>query len=348
MDRRGFLKVAASSALAGSAILGEAAGMGRSERRGPAIRTRKATMDRQEVAQYLHGPFMSLAPSFNQDGSLDFAGVRRFIDRSIDAGSKTILITGGDSHLISLSEKENAELTKVACEHIAGRAMVVAADWEFNTPKATEYAEYVRDIGASVLMLKPPIWSTVTPESLADHYATVSKILPVMMVTAFFRRLKPTPQFGLDTIEMAIAKSDKVVAVKDDLFTFPVKLAEMVRGTGVIAFAGGYKSRHLTLHKHGSGHSYLSTFQVFAPDIVRRYWKAIEEDDLVTAQAVIDDYEKPWFDFVAGLDCRYCPAFHGTLALHGINQKWLPKPYVTISDEELERLAEFLRSKSML
>jgi hypothetical protein len=40
--------------------------------------------------------------------------------------------------------------------------------------------------------------------------------------------------------------------------------------------------------------------------------------------------------------------WHGTLALCGIAKKFRPKPYLTITEDELNRVADFLRKKRLL
>src|SRR5688500_14752521 len=115
-------------------------------------------ISREEVRKALTGPIGSVRTPFTRDGSIDFDGLRNTIDFNINAGSKTVLLTAGDSHYFILSDREMAEVTKVAAEHTAGRAMLVAADRYYGTSHAVEFAQYVRALGADVLMVMPPDW----------------------------------------------------------------------------------------------------------------------------------------------------------------------------------------------
>ena len=54
-------------------------------------------MDRQEAREALTGPFPSLSTPFHKDGSLDEAGLRDMVEFYVGAGSKTLLLTYGDS-----------------------------------------------------------------------------------------------------------------------------------------------------------------------------------------------------------------------------------------------------------
>ncbi|GAG43667.1 unnamed protein product, partial [marine sediment metagenome] len=87
-----------------------------------------SSITREEIRERLTGPVASVKTPFLQDGSIDFAGLRNFVDFVIAGGATTIIITVGDSLLTILSDQDIADLAKVVVEQTAGRAMVVAAD----------------------------------------------------------------------------------------------------------------------------------------------------------------------------------------------------------------------------
>ena len=96
-------------------------------------------MTPDEVREHLTGPFPSIRMPFNEDGSVDYEGLRHEIDFIIAAGSKTILLTAGDSHYMCLSDEEIAQVTRTTCEHTRGQAMVVAADRWYSTSRAVAW-----------------------------------------------------------------------------------------------------------------------------------------------------------------------------------------------------------------
>ena len=96
-------------------------------------------MDRAEARHHLTGPIPSCPVPFHEDGAIDYDGLRNFIDFVIDADARTILLTYGDSLFSLLTDDEVADVTRAVVEHTAGRAMVVAADRQWATPKALEF-----------------------------------------------------------------------------------------------------------------------------------------------------------------------------------------------------------------
>ena len=299
-----------------------------------------------EIRAALTGPVPSIRTPFTREGDIDFQALRAMIDFDIAAGSKTILLTAGDSHYFNLVDEEIAELTRVTVDHTAGRAMVVAADRHYGTPKAVRFAQYVRDLGADVLMLMPPDWGkSSTPETLAEHYATVSEHMPVMLVTNVF--IPRGMEFGLRTLELTLAKAKGVVAIKDDFCgEFARKMALMVHDRWAV-YSGGLKQNHLQTYPYGCD-SYLSTFITFKPEVAHRYWSALQADDMAAAVAVIRDIDMPFFNYIKPRTGGYDAYMHGALEIYGIAQRWRRKPYYTLSDEEMERFADFLRGLGVL
>ena len=303
------------------------------------------SVDRDEVRAHLTGPISSIATPFLEDGDVDYDGLRKQIDFVLEGGSQTVLLTAGDSHYICMSEAEIAEVTKVACEHTAGRGMVVAADRFYGTTQAVAFAEFARNAGADVVMALPPGWGKSSPETLTDHYGAVSEQLPVMIVTGAF--IQHGAAFGLETVRRSLDKYERVVAVKDDMCGEFAKKLCLAAHDQVAVFSGGQKTNHMSMFPYGCD-GYMSTFIRFKPEVVHRYWKAIEEEDLDEARAVIRDVDMPYFDQLMKLPSGWNAGMHGTLELFGMAGRWRRKPYCTITDAEMEDLKAFFSGIGLL
>ncbi len=342
INRRTVLQAALAGTL-GTAVTATAANETATPKSDP---RRKPIRSRDEVRAHLTGPIASVLTPFNRDGSVDYKGLRNFIDFVISAGSKTVLLTAGDSHYICLSDVEIAEVTKVTVEHTAGRAMVVSADRYYSTDRAVAFARFANDTGADVHMCLPPNWGpSCTPQTLADHYAAVAREMPVMIVTNVFS--SQGEDFGLQTIELALRRCDNIVAIKDDLCgTFAQKLCLLAHKTCAV-FAGGQKINHLNMVPFGVD-GYMSTFIHINPTITRRYWTAIQNADMKAAWSITNDLDVPLFKHLMGLTGGWNAGIHATLELCKIAGRWRRKPYYSLNDQEIEQLAAFLRQRSIL
>ena len=303
-------------------------------------------MNKTEIRESLSCPVASVRTPFNKDGSIDFDGLRSYVEFSIAAGSRTMLITHGDSLFTVLSDDEIAEITRAVVEQASGRAMVCAATNAWNTNKTVDFAKYCRQIGADILMVLPPDWGhSCTPGSIAEHYAAAAEHIPVMVVTNIF--ISRGINFGLETLRIALEKVERIVAIKDDMCNdFARKMAILVHDQWAV-IAGGQKQHHLNTHPYGCD-GYLSTFITFKPDIANAYWAAVESNNLTKARDIIKDYDFPYFDFIATLPGGFDAGMHGVYELFGIAKRWRRKPYYSLNDQDMEKLAQFLSQKGLL
>lgn len=300
-------------------------------------------MDRKEARELLGGPVPSIRTPFLRDGSVDLEGLRAMVDFLLAAGSRALMLTAGDSHYFCLSEREIAEITTLVCRESAGRAAVIAADLHLDTARAVSFARFCREAGASIYMALPPDWvGSSTPGTLAEHYAAVARELPVMIVTNIFIPRGGEP-FALETIGLAAALSPGVVAVKDDICGNFAHRLGLEFGDSLALVAGGQKANHLNMWPYGCT-GYLSSFLHFWPDLVRRYWGALEEKRVADACRVIREVEKPLFRHLASYPGGWNAGMHGLLEISGRAGRWRRKPYYTLDDREMERLAAFTRA----
>lgn len=301
----------------------------------------KPSIDLEKARAHLSGPIGSVGTPFTPTGDIDFKALRNEIDFLIAGGNPTILLTLGDSLYTLLTDEEVAEVTKVAVEHASGRAMVVAADKPWGTPKAVKFAEYAREIGADIMMVTPPDWAaSCTSQAYVEHYAAVGRHLPVMLVTAVF--IPRGIEFALQTIRKVLDRVDTVVAIKDDFCgEFGRKMAMLVYERWAV-YSGGLKQNHLDIYPYGCD-GYLSAFMRFYPAVAKTYWNAIQQGNLKAARRVIQDFEIPLFDCISSLPGGYGAGMHGISELCGITGRWRRPPYHSLTDAEMEPLSELLR-----
>ena len=303
-------------------------------------------IDRDRVREALTGPLTSISTPFNRDGSVDYDSLRRALDFNIEAGSKTMLLTAGDSHYIVMSDEEITDVSKAVVEHTAGRAMVVTADRYYHTRQAVEFAKYAAAIGSDVHMVLPPDWAaSCTAETLCDHYAAIAEHIPVMIVTGVF--IPRGEEFGLKTLEKVLNRVENVVAIKDDMQGRFARRMTLLLHEHWAVFSGGEKQNHLNLHPYGC-HGYMSTFLTFKPEIAHNYWRAIEADDIPTASSIIHDFDLPFFDLLKETTGGFDAAIHGVLEIYGICRRWRPPPYYSLSDADMEALEDGIRGLGLL
>ena len=339
-SRRAFLR--ASTAVAGAALAGAA-------RRVPAQKRTRAVSrpSLPEVRAALSGPWPSLSTLFTGQGEIDFGAMRRHLDFLIEeAKVRAVVLTWGDSLYSILTDDEIARVTKAVVEHVNHRVFVVAADNSWWTGKTVEFAQYCVEVGADMLMVMPPDWAhSTTVDTLVAHYRAASEPIPVMLVTNYLG--KRGSAFGLELVGRLCDEAPGVMALKDDVCGAFIRKVCLLANEHWALSAGGQKQNHMNMYPYGVG-GYLSTFISFKPEIAWRYFNATEADDMDAARAVIRDYDMPFFDYVIASQGSFDAAMHGVLELAGFGKRYRRPPYHSLTDEQMENLAAFLKQKNFL
>jgi len=305
-------------------------------------------MTREEVRHALTGPMMSLWTPFRENGDIDYEGVRRIIDYTVDeGGSKTVIITAGDSLYTVLSDDEVAELAKVVVDHTAGRAMVVAAADFWSTRQTVEFARYAREIGADMVMVAPPDWSrSCTDDSIVEHYSQAAACdIPIMVVTNF---LQPRSEsFRLHVIERLRDEVEGIYAVKDDVCgEFARRLSLLVYDRWSL-FVSGTKREVLNTFPYGCD-GYMSNFICFKPELAHEFWNAVQAGDGSGIRKFIAENDIPIWDLPSEFNRCFDVIAHGILELKGLAGRWRRAPYHSLNDGEMEKLAHFLKGKGWI
>ena len=300
---------------------------------------------REEVREALTGPIASLKTPFTRDGEIDYPGLRRLIDRNLDGGSNSSLLTYGDSLFTLMTDDEIVDVTRAVAEHTGKRGLTVAADGGWWTGKTVEFARYCREVGVDVLMVKPPVWgASGTVETSVEHYAAVAAEIPVMLVTNIWAG---DTAKGLKTIDILLDKVDGIVAVKDDMLGEFVRKMTAAASDKWAVFAGGQKQNHLDIIHYGAV-GYMSTFVSFYPPVTHKYWNAVQSGDWSGAAKVIEEDDWPFFSYTSGLQGGFDAGMHGILELYGTAGRWRRMPYYSLNDEEMDGLSAFCQSRGWL
>ena len=291
----------------------------------------------------LTGPLDTIRTPFLRDGSIDEQGVGKMIDLMLGAGAQVTMLTAGNSHFTCMTAGEIERLTEVAVEHTAGRAMVVAADFQFATDRAVEFGKYCAGKGVDVLMLRPPEWdgTSLTVESLVEHFAAVGRHIAVMLVTNIFAG---RPDLGLEAIAALRDRVDALVAVKEDLGgVFAQNVCTLLHDRCAVVAGGGWRS-HLNMLPFGCD-GFMCKFMSFCPPITARYWQAIEAGDMGQAVALHRQIDLALETFMAGLPGGRDAAIHGLFEIFGVAQRWRRKPYHSLTDEQMQKLRDYVQQQ---
>ncbi|GAB2726488.1 4-hydroxy-tetrahydrodipicolinate synthase [Melaminivora jejuensis] len=123
----------------------------------------------------LTGSIVALVTPMLDDGSVDYAALRKLIDWHVQEGTDCIGVVGTTGESPTVNVEEHREIIRVAVEQAAGRVPVMAGCGANSTHEAIALARYARQVGASSQLQVVPYYNKPTQEGQYQHFKAIAE-----------------------------------------------------------------------------------------------------------------------------------------------------------------------------
>ena len=131
------------------------------------------------------GSIVALVTPMHEDGSVDYAALRKLIDWHIAEGTDCIGVVGTTGESPTVTVEEHCEIIRVAVEQAARRVPILAGCGANSTAEAIELARFARKVGADCQLQVVPYYNKPTQEGQYLHFKAIAEAtggdLPVML-----------------------------------------------------------------------------------------------------------------------------------------------------------------------
>lgn len=160
------------------------------------------------------GTGVALVLPMFEDGSIDYEGYKRQVQRMIDGGVKALLVNGTTGEPATIDIEDEFELTKITVEMAKGTGVKVIVGAGSNyTAQAIRKAKFNAEGGADANLVVTPYYNKTSQRGLIEHYKAVAAAsdLPLIMYNVPGRT---GMKISVDTV-VELAKVPNIVAMKD-------------------------------------------------------------------------------------------------------------------------------------
>ena len=160
------------------------------------------------------GTGVALVLPMFEDGSIDYEGYKRQVQRMIDGGVKALLVNGTTGEPATIDIEDEFELTKITVEMAQGTGVKVIVGAGSNyTAQAIRKAKFNAEAGADANLVVTPYYNKTSQRGLIEHYKAVAAAsdLPLIMYNVPGRT---GMKISVDTV-VELAKVPNIVAMKD-------------------------------------------------------------------------------------------------------------------------------------
>jgi 4-hydroxy-tetrahydrodipicolinate synthase len=159
------------------------------------------------------GVFPAVTTQLHEDLKIDVAGTQRVVDGLIRDGIDGLIALGTVGENNSLEPAEKRTLLEGIVEVVAGRVPVIAGVSEYDARRAIRFAQDAERIGATGLMVLPPMVYVPTLPELTHHFRSIARgtRLPIMLYNN-----PPAYRTNIDAKVLAdLSDVENIVAVKE-------------------------------------------------------------------------------------------------------------------------------------
>lgn len=231
------------------------------------------------------GSIVALVTPMHENGSLDFAALKRLIDWHVENDTDAFVFLGSTGEGVCLEEHERRELLQVAVEHVNGRKPVIAGTGSQSTAKTIELTKQAAAAGVDGCLVVTPYYNRPPQEGLYRHFSALSNStqLPIILYNV------PT-RTACDLLPETVARladANNIVGIKDATGNLE-RLQDMRQRCGdKISYYSGDDPTALEFMRLG-GQGVISITSNVAPKLMHELCEAVLSNKYEIAKQIDD------------------------------------------------------------
>jgi 4-hydroxy-tetrahydrodipicolinate synthase len=129
-----------------------------------------------------HGTGVAMVTPFDENGQVDYAGLRNLINYLIEGGVEYLVSLGTTGESVTLSKEEKKKIFAFTAEVNAGRAGLVAGIGGNNTFEVVQQVKEFDTKGYDAILSASPNYNKPTQEGIYQHYKAIAEASPLPII----------------------------------------------------------------------------------------------------------------------------------------------------------------------
>jgi 4-hydroxy-tetrahydrodipicolinate synthase len=164
--------------------------------------------------QPITGSIPAMVTPMLEDGSVDYASLRKLIDWHIAEGTDCIGVVGTTGESPTVNLEEHREIIRVSVEQAKGRVPIMAGCGANSTAEAIELAQFAKSVGADCQLQVVPYYNKPTQEGLYQHFKAIAESVPDLPVILYNVPGRSVADMQHDTV-LRLAQVPGIVGIKE-------------------------------------------------------------------------------------------------------------------------------------
>ncbi|MCC9135993.1 4-hydroxy-tetrahydrodipicolinate synthase [Pontibacter silvestris] len=165
------------------------------------------------IQERLKGTGVALVTPFKEDLSVDFEGLRKLLDFTLDGGVNYLVVNGTTAESATTTAAEKAEILRFVKQHVNGHVPLV---YGFGGNYTQHVVDSIRDIdlnGVAAILSVSPYYNKPSQQGIYQHYIQIADASPVPVILYNVPGRTGSNITADTTLKLALHKN--IVAVKE-------------------------------------------------------------------------------------------------------------------------------------
>jgi 4-hydroxy-tetrahydrodipicolinate synthase len=169
-------------------------------------------MSGSAVHDKIEGIFVPNIVPLDDDGNINEAELRRYVDWLIEHGAHGLYPNGSTGEFTRFTPEERRRIVQIACEQARGKAIVLAGAAEANVRETLRACETYLGYGARAVAIVAPYYYKLGPESVYAYFREIARQTPID-ITLYNIPLFASP---IDVAALQrLAEFPRIIGIKD-------------------------------------------------------------------------------------------------------------------------------------
>ena len=165
------------------------------------------------IQEKLKGSGVALVTPFKANGAVDYDGLGKVIDHSINGGIEYMVSLGTTGESATLSKEEKIEVLNFTIIHTKGRVPVVAGFGGNDTRAVIKDIEHFHFTGVDAILSVSPYYSKPTQAGIVAHYKAIAHAAPRPVILYNVPGRTAANMTAETTIELS--KEKNIIGIKE-------------------------------------------------------------------------------------------------------------------------------------
>jgi 4-hydroxy-tetrahydrodipicolinate synthase len=282
----------------------------------------------------LEGIVVAHTTPFNEDESIDYESLRKYVNFIKEKGVHGIFVCGTTGEGLILSLEERKKILETIIQENKGKLTVIAHCGTINLKDTMELIDHARRIGADGVGIVAPFYYSYTEKEIYNYYAEIAREFKDVPIYLYNIPSLAKNELSVSLVSKLSYDFENIVGIKDSSGNFSTILGYIYNTRKDFAVITGYDRAFFPVLMMGGKGTVTGPGGVF-PEIFVKIYDAFKTKDYETCLKL---QEKQTKLSLALYDGASIPVLKKALEFRGIGKGYMRKPFIHLDGEESKEL----------